>query len=185
MTTITPPPAVPDLAPAERPRRAHPRPARRRPPDLGGRATDTLAALGALALAGTLWWTGATLTLLCLRQLGAPVDALGVWQWGIPATMSAIELSWWPGRRRISPYQVAVFSGVSLLDLASTLYGLVAWGRGRSLPLGTGIALPSDGAGLIVPAALASVVLTFVPERLARWAFCELLRIWEDADDAD
>jgi hypothetical protein len=175
---------VPDLAPAERPRRAHSRPARRRPPDLRGRLGDTAAALGALALAAALWYAGAYFTLVCLRQLGLPVDALGPWQWLIPAAASAIELCWWPDRR-LGAYQLATFGAVAALDLGSTLYGVTTWARGRALPLGTGIAVPEDGAGLIVPAAAVSVVLTLLPERLARWALRELIAIWRDADGDD
>ena len=71
------------------------------------------------------------------------------------------------------------FAVVALLDGASTLYGLVLWGAGRMLPLATGITLPRDGLWLVVPALLAAVVLTFVPERLALRMLRELGAIWK------
>ncbi|HEY3230838.1 MAG TPA: hypothetical protein VGJ87_16555 [Roseiflexaceae bacterium] len=53
------------------------------------------------------------------------------------------------------------------------------WGAGRTLPLATGITIPRDGLWLVLPALLAAVVLTFVPERLALRMLRELGAIWK------
>ena len=70
------------------------------------------------------------------------------------------------------------FAVVALIDGASTLYGLVLWGAGRTLPLATGLTIPREGIGLVLPAQLAALVLTFVPERLTLRMLSELRLIW-------
>lgn len=155
-----------------------------RPPGLIDNLGETIAALSALVIAAALWWAGAYFTLYCLRQVGIPLDALGTWQWAIPGGVSTIQLWWWP-RRRLAEYKVAIFGGVTALDLGSTLYGMIIWGSGRALPLAAGITLPKTGSGLIVPAVIVSVLLTFIPERLALWALRELRLIWMDDHDDD
>jgi len=134
------------------------------------------AALFALAVAAGLWYLGALFTLLALETLGIPISYLGGWRWLVPAGISAVELRWRP--RSISEVKSLSFAVVSGLDMLSTLYGLVTWAAGRFLPLGTGYAVPRSRAGLIVPALLCSVALTFVPERIALWALHELIAIW-------
>ena len=67
---------------------------------------------------------------------------------------------------------------MALIDGASTLYSLVLWGAGRTLPLATGVTIPHAGLGLVVPALLAALVLTFVPERLTLRMLSELRLIW-------
>ena len=45
-------------------------------------------------------------------------------------------------------------------------------------PLATGVTIPHAGLGLVVPALLAALVLTFVPERLTLRMLSELRLIW-------
>jgi hypothetical protein len=149
---------------------------RRRPATVLGKLGETLAALFALAVAGGLWYLGAQFILLALAAIGIPVAELGHWRWLIPAGISAVELRWWP--RAIAEAKAISFAVVALLDGASTLYGLVLWGAGRTLPLATGISIPHDGLGLVVPALLAALLLAFVPERLTLRMLSELRMIW-------
>ena len=147
------------------------------------RLGETVAVLAALALAGAIWWLGAWCTLTALRAVGIPVHQLGLWQWLIPIGASVIELLWWPNTAQAA-YKGLSFTVISALDVLSTFHGAAIWARNRSLPLATGITVPTEGAGLIVPAAIVSIVFTFVPERLGRWAVRELWAIWtEDARD--
>lgn len=99
-------------------------------------------------------------------------------QWGIPLGVSAIELRYWPQRNTVEQNKLGTFLGIGLLDYLSTVYGLITWGAGRLLPLGTGYQLPKDGAGLIAPVFVLSIILTFIPERLFLWAIDELRDIW-------
>jgi hypothetical protein len=137
---------------------------------------ETLAALFALAIAGGLWYLGAQFTLLALAAIGIPIVQLGHWRWLIPGGISAVELRWWP--RGIAEAKALSFAVIALIDGASTLYGLVLWGAGRTLPLATGLTIPRNGLGLVVPALVAALVLTFVPERLALRMLSELRLIW-------
>ena len=137
---------------------------------------ESLAALAVLALAGAMWYAGAVFTLVALAAIGIPLERLGLWQWGIPAGISLIELFWWP--RDGSPAKLSVFVAIAGVDLLSTLYGITRWSTGLFIPIGTGYALPKEGAGLLVPATLFSVVLTFLPERMAVWSLRELRAIW-------
>ena len=170
-STTTPATSTP-TAPNEQAERR----ARRRPTTLLSRLGETLAALFALAVAGGLWYLGAQFTLLALAAIGIPVAELGYWRWLIPAGISAVELRWWP--RGVAEAKAISFAAVAMLDGASTLYGLVLWGAGRMLPLATGVTIPREGLGLIVPALLAALILTFVPERLTLRMLGELRLIW-------
>jgi hypothetical protein len=143
---------------------------------VSGKLGETAAAVFALAVAGSLWYIGALFTLLALETLGMLIAKLGAWRWLIPAGISAIELRWWP--RSLSDVKALSFAAISGLDMLSTFYGLVVWSAGRFLPLGTGYVIPHSGGGLIVPALLCSIALTFVPERIALWALRELGAIW-------
>jgi len=78
-----------------------------------------------------------------LAAIGIPIDGLGGWRWLIPIGISAVELRWWP--QDIAESKALSFALVALLDGASTLYGLVLWGAGPTLPLATGITIPRDG----------------------------------------
>jgi hypothetical protein len=149
---------------------------RRRTAGLDTKLAETMAALFALSVAVGLWYTGAVFTLLALDAIGIPASPLGIWRWLIPIGISAIELRWWP--RGIAESKVLSFAAVALIDGASTLYGLVLWGAGRMLPLATGIHIPSSGPWLVVPALLAALILTFVPERLALRMLREVRTIW-------
>jgi hypothetical protein len=149
---------------------------RRRPATVLSKLGETLAALFALAVAGGLWYLGAQFTLLAIAAIGIPVAELRYWRWLIPAGISAVELRWWP--RAIAEAKAISFAVVAMLDGASTLYGLVLWGAGRTLPLATGITIPHDGLGLVVPALMAALLLTFVPERLTLRMLSELRLIW-------
>lgn len=170
-------------APAQ-PRPAMPKPAvtstltreRQRTSSLLRQLGESLAALAVLALAGAMWYAGAVFTLVALAAIGIPLERLGLWQWGIPAGISLIELFWWP--RDGSPAKLSVFVAIAGVDLLSTLYGLLQWSAGLFIPIGTGYALPKEGAGLLVPATVFSLVLTFAPERLAVWSLRELRAIW-------
>ena len=143
-----------------------------------GKLAETLGVLFVLVIAAGLWWVGGYLTLLALTSVGIPVTHLHVaLQWLIPACISVIELWWWP-RVGLKPVKVVVFALFVVVDIASTLYGAHTWLKGRFIQLGTGFTIPKSGAWLIVPAVGASIVLTFVPERLARWCFHELGDIW-------
>jgi hypothetical protein len=137
---------------------------------------ETLAALFALVVAAGLWYLGAQFTLLALASVGIPIVQLGHWRWLIPAGISAVELRWWP--RGIAEAKALSFAIIALVDGASTLYGLVLWGAGRTLPLATGLSIPHNGLGLVVPALVAALILTFVPERLALRMLSELRLIW-------
>src|SRR5436190_23926260 len=134
---------------------------RRRASTVLSKLGETLAALFALAMAGGLWYLGAQFTLLALESVGIPISQLNHWRWLIPAGISAVELRWWP--RGVAETKALSFAVVALIDGASTLYGLVLWGAGRTLPLATGITIPQAGLGLVGPALLAALVLTFVP----------------------
>jgi hypothetical protein len=171
-------------APPMPPRTTTPRPAapsspareRKRTPNLLRQLGESLTALFALATAGAMWYAGAVFTLVALAAIGIPVERLGMWQWAIPAGFSLIELYWWP--RDGSPAKLSVFVGIAGADLLSTLYGVIEWGAGLFIPLGTGYTLPQDGPGLLIPAVILSLVLTFAPERLALWSISELRAIW-------
>ncbi len=149
---------------------------RRRSSTLLSKFGETLAALFALAVAGGLWYLGGRFTLLALEAIGIPVAQLGHLRWLIPAGISAVELRWWP--RGVAETKALSFAVVALIDGASTLYGLVLWGAGRTLLLATGLTIPHAGLGLVVPALLAALVLTFVPERLTLRMLSELRLIW-------
>jgi hypothetical protein len=170
-TSPSPSAATPIATTAEGERRP-----RRRASTLPSKLGETLAALFALAVAGGLWYLGAQYTLLALESLGIPIAQFGHWRWLIPAGISAVELRWWP--RGVAETKALSFAVIALIDGASTLYGLVLWGAGRTLPLATGIMIPRTGLGLIVPALLAALVLTFVPERLTLRMLNELRLIW-------
>jgi hypothetical protein len=175
MTTQTTTPQPATATPAvETP--AGERRSRRRTSTLLSKLGETLAALFALAVAGGLWYLGAQFTLLALEVIGIPVAPLGHWRWLIPAGISAVELRWWP--RGVAKTKALSFAVIALIDGASTLYGLVLWGAGRTLPLATGVTIPHAGLGLVMPALLAAVMLTFVPERLTLRMLSELRLIW-------
>jgi hypothetical protein len=127
-------------------------------------------------VAGGLWYLGAQFTLLAIETIGIPVSQLGYWRWLIPAGISAVELRWWP--RCVAETKALSFAVIALIDGASTLYGLVLRGADRTLPLATGVTIPHSGLGLVVPALLATLVLTFVPERLTLRMLNELRLIW-------
>ena len=180
MQTIAPRPANEQASARNRDRSVS---ARHRAPGVGGKAAETLAVLFALLIASALWWLGGFFTLLCLRQLDIPIDQLGLWKWAIPAGISAVELRWWP-RARLTEFHFIIFTLVAGVDLLSTAYGVVAWARGRLLPLGSGIMVPSEGVELIIPALVVSLGLTFGPERIALWSLRELRAIWRRDDHA-
>jgi hypothetical protein len=176
-------PAAP-AAPPMPPRSTMPKPAapssptreRKRTPNLFRQLGESLAAMAVLALAGAMWYAGAVFTLVALAAIGIPLERLGMWRWGIPAGISLIELFWWP--RDGSPAKLSVFVAIAGIDLLSTLYGITQWSAGLFIPIGTGYALPQEGAGLLVPAIIFSLVLTFAPERMALWSLRELRAIW-------
>jgi hypothetical protein len=172
--TTSPQPAAAATPAVETP--AVERRSRRRSSTLLSKLGETLAALFALAVAGGLWYLGAQFTLLALESVGIPISQLSHWRWLIPAGISAVELRWWP--RGVAETKALSFAVVALIDGASTLYGLVLWGAGRTLPLATGLTIPHAGLGLVVPALLAALVLTFVPERLTLRMLSELRLIW-------
>jgi hypothetical protein len=150
---------------------------RRRPSSVGGKLGETLAFVGASALAAGGWYVGALFTLLALDAVGIPINRLAAWQWLIPLTVSAIEVRWWPGSAR-SEIKGILFAVIAGVDMLSTCYGFTTWAAGRFIPLGMGFTIPKTGAWLIAPAVIISLIFTFGPEWLARWSLREIITTW-------
>lgn len=172
--TAAQPTSQPDIAPerpAERPQERTRRP-RTAAYDKAG-LSFAYAASGVLSIA--LWYVGAYFTIAALRAFG--IQANGPLWWLLPAAITAIEI-WLMPRAGVRWQAVAFFAVVLLADVLSSWYGVVATLGGRFLPLGSGWTIPSGGAALQVGAILISLVVAFMPERLARWSLHELWKVW-------
>jgi hypothetical protein len=141
------------------------------------RIGESIAYLGTLTIAAVGWYIGALFTLLALETIGIPISQLGEARWLIPGVASTIEIFWWPGRTMNGGKRL-LFVVVGGIDLLSTVYGVYLWSSGRFIPLGTGFTIPAGGIVVLIVAAAAAIVLTFGPERLARWAGGHLYTTW-------
>lgn len=134
--------------------------------------------LGIMIGAVYLWRVGANCTLLAFVNIEIPVEQWGNWRWGIPAFFSAVEIFFWPkdwSFQSIVSIKFFIFILVSVCDVLSTIYGVYLWLKGREFAFAFGLTIPETGNMLIILTAIVSVVLTYGPERLGRWAYRQFI----------
>lgn len=125
-----------------------------------------IALLGAFALSVGLWALGAFFTLQWARTL----PQIGIlftshWAWFLPIAITAIEVFLWP-KRQGNRLHTLYWLGVLAIDTYTTYVGIYEWAQvGHTA---AGIALPTTGALLVIPAILIAIGLAIIPERAAR-----------------
>lgn len=137
---------------------------------------ESMAYIASFCMALALWYIGAYFTLAAVAQLGIATSHLAWWL--IPIAITAIELSLIE-KIKGGWQSIAIFTTVLALDIASSWYGIVTKLGGEFVPLGAGFSIPTTGTALHAGAILASLVFAFAPEKIARWAFAELRRVWK------
>ena len=165
-------------APAPKPTPRRPRAAPARLGDLYARVGKSVALLGFLALAGLLWYAGASFTLAFL-QTWYPVSRLGLLQWLIPLAITTTEVFLWP-RWRTSLFQWLGFLAVLLFDVGTTVSGLLPLLAGRQVDLFGGFQLPTVGVWLYTVAVAGGLLLAYGPEKLGTWALRDLYGLWRE-----
>lgn len=135
----------------------------------------TVALLGAAASAILLWLIGANYTLQGLQLFG--INARGMEWWALPIVITAIEL-WLMPKRGSKPLIIIFFMIILAFDVLTSWYGLNLDLAGRTLPLATGLTLPSGGIPFHVFMIALSLAFAFVPEKLARVAIKEAGATW-------
>lgn len=188
-----PVPASASLAPStsttERtPQRRQQRPKRQTLPSWASQLIEqiltTIALLGIAVLAGFIWYLGAFFTiqffdrLTFLSSVGLNFAALGIWRWGLPLVITAIEVAFWPRRQRA--WRHAIFVGTLIFDVGTTCTGLILLGlAGASVPLFGGFNLPSAREPLIVVGILFGLVFALGPEKIGRRVWAEFCQTWK------
>lgn len=165
--------------PVESPPPKTQRPKRRATPKIEGRidlVMTVIAYLGVLGIAGGLWYVGARFTLVFLNTLAPGLATVGIIAWAIPVIITAIELTLWP-HSRTSSILWAVFLVVLTFDIGTSFAGFTQWAGGRTVPLFTGIMVPSGGWQLWALGIGCGLLFAFGPERLTRVAIGELKAI--------
>lgn len=171
--TATTPPATPRTRPNNPPRRGL------QANNAYERLMASVALLFALALAGAIWLLGASMTLGALQEWGMPIARLGVWQWAIPAAISASEIMFWPARHRVRSL-LLIWVVILLFDLATTMRGLMIVIAGRQIEVMPGVALPTSGPVLVGGALIVGLVCAFGPEKIGRVAVSGMQDVWGD-----
>lgn len=134
------------------------------------------SAIGMLALGALLWLAGGYFTLVALGALlvpwGISVSTSGS-AWFIPVLFSVIEIATFRFRGRLPRWTLAIGVLLTILDLFSTVYGVVVAIGGLELKFFTGYSVPpvfgQDGKTHPVPVLIGtgvSAVLTFGPEQV-------------------
>lgn len=136
-----------------------------------------VALLGAIGIAGVIWWWGAGFTVDFLAMQSAGLKAAGWPVWIVPVVVTGIELKYW--RALSNPFSPAgaLVGAVLIFDIGSSFAGFIEWTAGRTLPLFTGISFPESGVKLWVLGVSAGVIFAFAPERIVRWALAELVAL--------
>ena len=135
----------------------------------------TVALFVALAFAAIMWLAGAFFTLTALGiNLGA---GWALAWWLLPLLITGIEI-WLMPRAGMGGRLITMFGIVLALDVASSWYGVIKWLGGRFITLGPGFTVPEGGPVLHILAVIAGLVLAFYPEKLARKAWAELMKVW-------
>lgn len=137
---------------------------------------ESLAYIASFCIAVALWYVGAYFTLAAIAELGIATTHLAWWL--IPIAITAIELSL-IGKIQEKWQSIAIFASVLALDIASSWYGILTKLGGEFVPLGAGFTIPTTGTVLHAGAIIASLIFAFAPEKIARWAFSELKRVWK------
>lgn len=137
---------------------------------------ESLAYVASFCIAAALWYVGAYFTLAAIAELGIATTHLAWWL--IPLAITAIELSLIE-KIKGGWQSIAIFASVLALDIASSWYGIVTKLGGEFVPLGAGFSIPTTGTVLHAGAIIASLIFAFAPEKIARWAFSEIGRVWK------
>lgn len=135
----------------------------------------TLALIGAVSVAGIVWYVGAYYTLRGLTAFGVQVN--GPAWWLLPTFITAIEL-WLMPKRGVGWQSILMFLAILGFDVLTSWFGLRADLAGRPLPLGAGWTLPASGLLFHVGCIALSLGFAFLPEKIGRWASRELWGTW-------
>jgi hypothetical protein len=71
-----------------------------------------------------------------------------------------------------------LFWGISIIDVASTVYGLSIALADRTIPLGAGFILPRATDTLWLVACILALILTFAPEQIVIRSLAGLRALW-------
>ncbi|GAB4185395.1 MAG: hypothetical protein Fur005_47820 [Roseiflexaceae bacterium] len=130
---------------------------------------------------------GGFFTLTALHALGLPLLVQIDWPWALPRAaqlawlvplfISLIEVRFWPNGS--NGWRSWLFWGVSLIDVASTIYGLSIALSDRTIPLGAGFMLPRATDTLWLVACLLALLLTFAPEQIILRSLAGMRALWQ------
>jgi hypothetical protein len=130
-------------------------------------------ALAMLALGVLGWIAGAYFTCVAVDALLAPweiaIPATGPVRWLIPLAMSAIEITLFKFRDRLPRWILTIGMVVTVLDFASTVYGICVSVGGVEVKLFTGYKVPDLKDNPTIPLLIGTVVsalLTLGPEHV-------------------
>jgi hypothetical protein len=123
-----------------------------------------------------LWIVGASTTLYALSIFSVPVEKLSYAQWLIPFSISYIEYMWWPEKGQV--WESAAFGAALLFDGGSSFLAVHNYVSGRNVPLFFDYTIGESGAEPVIIAAIATVILTFLPERILKHSYARLRGIW-------
>ncbi len=147
---------------------------------------DTLAYAGAACFGLGGWMLGGFFTLTALAAVGLPVVATISWPWALPSAaliswliplnVSLIEVRFWPNGS--SGWRSWLFWAISLIDVASTVYGLSVALANRPIPLGAGFTLGRGSDALWMVACILALILTFAPEQIVTRSIAGLRELW-------
>jgi hypothetical protein len=158
----------------------------------GDVAIYVLTALAMLALGILGWMAGAFFTIVAVSALlepwGVTLPALGLARWAIPIVVSIVEVALFKFRDRLPSWILAIGIIVTILDFASTIFGIVIAIGGLEVRLFTGFTVPTLQQDPIAPIAIGvavSALLTFAPENtilsalgMLRVVVVGLMKLW-------
>jgi hypothetical protein len=130
-------------------------------------------AVAMLALGALGWLAGAYFTRIAVNALLAPwqiaIPEAGPIRWIVPLFISAVEVTLFKFRDRLPVWVLAIGSIVTILDFASTVYGICISIGGLEVKLFTGYRVPDLKENATIPLLIGTVVsalLTFGPENV-------------------
>jgi hypothetical protein len=148
---------------------------------------DTLAYAGAACFGLAGWMLGGFFTLTACAAVGLPIVAQIDWPWALPAnalicwliplSVSLIEVRFWPNGA--NGWRSWLFWAISLLDVASTVYGLSVALADKPIPLGAGFTLARGSDALWMVACVLALILTFAPEQIVTRSIAGLRDLWK------
>ena len=148
-------------------------------PGLYNQLGQSVAFMTSLAIAASLWFAGAYFTLAAIAPDTARTLAGGqalAW-WLLPMGITGVEI-WLMPRTGVRALGLITFALVLAVDISTSWYGVIDVVGGQFFKMGPGFTAPTGGPWLHAFAVVSALVLAFIPEKLARWAWAELLNVW-------